>query len=52
MKRIEFKEIGIAGDNEIGFVVGSKFEDFVIAGIAQIIWTNSAMRPRRDRPAA
>ncbi len=34
LKGIEFKEVGIAGDNDTGFAVDSKFEEFVVAGIA------------------
>ena len=34
LKGIEVKEVGIAGDNETGFTVDSKFEEFVVAGIA------------------
>ncbi len=32
MKGVEVKEVGIAGDNETGFAVDSKFEEFVVAG--------------------
>ncbi len=34
LKGIEVKEVGIAGDNKTGFAVDSKFEEFVVAGIA------------------
>jgi len=34
LKGIEVKEVGIASDNETGFAVDSKFEEFVVAGIA------------------
>jgi hypothetical protein len=34
LKGVEFKEVGIAGDNETGFAVDSKFEEFVVASIA------------------
>ena len=31
---MEVKEVGIARDNEAGFTVDSKFEEFVVPGIA------------------
>ncbi len=34
LKGVEFKEVGIAGDNEAGFASHGKFEKFVVAGIA------------------
>jgi hypothetical protein len=34
LRGIEVKEVDIAGDNETGFAVDSKFKEFVVAGIA------------------